>query len=651
MCGIAGFISHLIQADPRSAESVALRMSDQVAARGPDGVGLWSDGRKIALAHRRLSILDLSHEGHQPMACHTGRYVLIFNGEIYNCEELRKELASSGNAPRWRGHSDTEVLLGGFVAWGIRSTLVKCVGMFALAVWDVREHCLTLARDRMGEKPLYYGWQGTGDARAFLFGSDLKALKAHPSFEGVIDRDAISMLLRSNHIPTPKSIYKGISKLEQGHSLVFCTESQQLVNEPYWSLVDDYPTRTGWLGCHTNGEKISVLEQLLKSAVNMQMVADVSVGAFLSGGIDSSLIVALMQSQSYNPVRTFSIGFHESGYDEAVHAKAVARHLGTEHTELYVTPGNVLDVIPQLSNVYSEPFSDPSQIPTLILSRLARQSVTVSLTGDAGDELFGGYDRYRDTHDLWRVMKWVRGTRKKRLVDVARALPETWIQNMGTYPRLSAVLKEVRTGHRFLKFDNRKELYASMTTHWSNTKDVVIGAKVEGGTADAIEDRLSRFPDMEYMMMTDLMSYLPDDILVKVDRAGMGVGLETRMPFLDHRVVEYALHLPTHFKFSNGAGKWILKQILRRYLPASLFERPKMGFNIPLDDWLRGPLRDWADSLLDASRLKKEGYFHASPIRSKWEEHLDGKANWPNQIWNVLMFQSWLDEQHNPIIR
>lgn len=637
----------MVESDPRSAESVVLRMSDRIASRGPDGSGCWHDGKMVALAHRRLSILDLSQRGHQPMTCHTGRYILIFNGEIYNFEDLRREMEVGGNAPRWHGHSDTEVLLAGFVVWGIRSTLMKCVGMFALAVWDILERSLTLARDRMGEKPLYYGWQGNAERKAFLFGSDLKALKAHPSFDGEIDRDSLSMLLRSNQVQTPRSIYKGISKLEQGHTLVLYPDRMHFVKEPYWCLLDVVSNEARRVGAASISDTVSEMELLLKTAVRQQMVADVPVGAFLSGGIDSSLIVALMQAQSSRPVSTFTIGFHESGYDEAVHAKAIARHYGTEHTELYVTHEQARDVIPDMANLYSEPFSDPSQIPTFLLSRLARKRVKVALTGDAGDELFGGYDRYMAVSDLLRVMKWMPEARKKSLSSLVNLLPKAFNPDPCSKPRLANIFNELRGGYRFLRLNNRKDLYSSMITHWSRTEDAVIGTRPDDEMNDALEGRLSLFHDMEYMMIKDLLSYLPDDILVKVDRAAMGVGLETRIPFLDHRVVEYAVNLPVQMKFRNGSGKWILRQILRNYLPDTLFKRPKMGFNIPLDIWLRGPLRDWAESLLSESRLKNEGYFHHKPIRLKWDEHVSGKGNWPNQIWNVLMFQAWLDAQRS----
>lgn len=644
MCGIVGFFGIQVGKKAGLLESVVNRMADSLKSRGPDGHGVWNDGETVALGHRRLSILDLSQAGHQPMTCHTGRYVITFNGEIYNCNELKNELEECGAAPQWKGHSDTEVLLGGFVAWGVKSTLIKCVGMFALAVWDVKERSLTLARDRMGEKPLYYGWQGSGDERAFLFGSDLKALKVHPSFVGEIDRDSLSAFLRTNNVPTPRSIYKGISKLEAGHMLVLQREGMQCVKESYWNLVDAASIEGQRIGFSAFEESVTELEVLLKSAVRKQIVADVPVGAFLSGGIDSSLIVALMQSQSTNAVRTFTIGFHESGYDEALHAKAIARHLGTDHTEFYMTSEQALDVIPDLPNLYSEPFSDPSQIPSFFVSKLARQSVTVSLTGDGGDELFGGYDRYIMASNLLYLRKRIPGPLRKLLVGISRALPEGFAPGSASRSRLGDMIRELRKGHRFLTFANRKELYDSMMTQWPRSTDLVIGSLADYAT-DELERRLMAFEDLAYMMMKDLLSYLPDDILVKMDRAAMGVGLETRLPFLDHRVVEYAINLPLRFKFRNGVGKHILRQLLSKYLPVGLFERPKMGFNVPIGIWLRGPLREWAESLLDEARLKNEGFFHQRTIRSTWEQHINGTGEWPYQIWNVLMFQAWFESQ------
>lgn len=618
--------------------------------RGPDDAGAWHDGDAgIGLAHRRLAVLDLSPAGRQPMACHTGRYVLAFNGEIYNHQDLRRQLGGLA----WRGHSDTETLLAGFVAWGVRATLARCIGMFAFALWDRHERVLTLARDRMGEKPLYYGWQGSGDKACFLFGSDLAALKAHPAFAAAIDRGALALLMRHNYILAPHSIYQGIHKLPPGHILAVSLGKRAPQLASYWSLPE---AAMAGVAAPLEGGAEQVadeLEALLRSAIGQQMVADVPLGAFLSGGIDSSTVVALMQAQSSRPVKTFSIGFHEAGYDEAAHAKAVARHLGTEHTELYVTPQQALEVIPRLPGLYSEPFADASQIPTFLVSQLARQHVTVALSGDAGDELFGGYGRYFQASRWWqRIERFPRAMRSSAAASIRMVPPGAW--NALAYPlrpllpaslRRGSIGDKLHKGAALLLARDVDALYRRLLTHWE-PQGLVIGAQEPTPGLDGLLPQLPGLNPIQRMMALDAITYLPDDILAKVDRAAMGVSLETRVPMLDHRVVELAWRIPQAMKLRGGVGKQVLRQVLYRHVPRELVERPKMGFGVPIDSWLRGPLRDWAEDLLDASRLRQEGFFNPAPIRRTWAEHLSGRRNWQYHLWDVLMFQAWLGQGH-----
>jgi asparagine synthase (glutamine-hydrolysing) len=649
MCGIAGYLGQS-EWNSRDEASVLLRrMADTIVSRGPDDFGIWSEDAGIGLAHRRLSIVDLSPAGHQPMVCATGRYVIAFNGEIYNHLELRRNLT---NVAFWRGHSDTETLLGGFAEWGIRATVERCIGMFAFAVWDRQERVLTLGRDRLGEKPLYYGWQGSGANACFLFGSELKALKAHPSFAAQVNRDALCLLMRHNYVPAPHSIYHGIHKLLPGCLLTISQARHTLAIDAYWSLMD--VTMAGICSpiAGSPNDLIDELEVLLKSAVKQQMMADVPLGAFLSGGIDSSTVVALMQAQSNRPVKTFTIGFNEDGYNEAVHAKAVANHLGTDHTELYVTPKQALDVIPLLPKLYCEPFSDSSQIPTFLVSQLARQQVTVSLSGDAGDELFCGYNRYLLADKLWKKLSVLpAGSRRLTARGLTALSPSRWNALLGPVQGLlPGVLRQANLGDKVhkaagvLASDTLDALYLGLVSHWDDPASLVIGGTEPPTLLTGNAPALDGLDDIQRMMALDSLTYLPDDILVKVDRAGMGVSLEGRVPFLDHRVVEFAWALPQSMKLRDGVGKWVLRQVLYRHVPKELMERPKMGFGVPIGDWLRGPLRDWAENLLDAARLRREGYFYPAPIRQKWAEHLSGARNWHYQLWNVLMFQAWLAE-------
>lgn len=625
-------------------------MNDRLVHRGPDDAGTWVDETQgVALGHRRLSILDLSPAGHQPMLVHGGGLVLVFNGEIYNFAELRQELQQAAGDIAWRGHSDSEVLLAAIEFWGLEKALQRCVGMFALALWDREKKQLQLARDRMGEKPLYYGYQqGT-----LLFASELKALQVHPHWHGQIDRDALTSFLRHNYIPTPQSIYQGIRKLTPG-SIVTCSLDDVRQREipapvPYWSLQEVAEAGQAQPFSGTDQEAMQKLDQLLRQAVAGQMVADVPLGAFLSGGYDSSIVVALMQAQSERPVKTFSIGFHEAGYNEAQHAEAVARHLRTEHTELYVTPEQVMDVIPSLPALYDEPFADSSQMPTYLVSQIARRQVTVSLSGDGGDELFGGYNRYFLANNLWRRISLLPLPLRHVVASLITSVPiAAWDGLFRCLGPLHRKFRVDRAGDKMHKLasildkSGQSVLYQRLISHWDEPDKIVLGGRDQHLGLELPE----QFQDFVHQMMfLDATNYLPDDILVKVDRAAMGVSLESRIPLLDHRVVEFAWTLPLSMKMRDGKGKWLLRQVLYDYVPRELLDRPKMGFGVPIDSWLRGPLRDWAEALLDEQRLREEGYFNPGPIREKWREHLGGRVNWSYYLWDILMFGSWLEAQ------
>lgn len=649
MCGFAGFLVSENSIQNIDARRVLHQMADAIVKRGPDSDGYWvDDSAGIGLAHRRLAIVDLSPAGAQPMTSRSGRYVLAFNGEVYNHLALRAEMERFRGQPQaWGGHSDTETLLAGFDAWGIEGTLQRAIGMFAFAVWDKHIRTLTLARDRLGEKPLYYGWQGQGAHAAFLFGSDLSALRRHPAFLADINRDALATFMRHNCIGGVDSIYSGIHKLEPGHVLSVSSAAPKPVVRAWWSGAAVARQGVAHPFAGTPDEAIDALEALLRDAVGQQMMADVPLGAFLSGGIDSSTVVALMQAQSSRPVRTFSIGFNEAGYNEAVHAKAVARHLGTDHTELYVTAKQALDVIPKLPSLYSEPFADSSQIPTFLVSQLARQHVTVSLSGDAGDELFCGYNRYQMTAGLWSKLSRIPRPLRQMVAGLITAVPPSAWDKLGSVLSMSRVGDKLHKGAAVLGSRSVADLYRGMVSHWADPASVVLGAKEPASVLSGAAPNLQGLNDVERMMALDMLSYLPDDILAKVDRAAMGVSLETRVPFLDHRVVEFAWSLPLHYKLRNGVTKWPLRQVLYRHVPRELIERPKMGFGVPIDQWLRGPLRDWAETLLSESRLRQEGFFDPAPIRRKWAEHLSGQRNWQYHLWDVLMFQAWLKENHS----
>lgn len=619
-------------------------MALRIKHRGPDSAGEWIDSEHgLALAHRRLSILDLSPAGHQPMESANKRYVLSYNGEIYNHVELRTSIEANGPIS-WRGHSDTETFLAAVSEWGFEAALKRANGMFAIALWDRETHRLYLARDRMGEKPLYYGIQdGT-----FLFGSELKALQAHPSFSNRIDRNVLTLLLRYSYVPSPYAIFEGIRKLPAAHYLVI-SEGGRKISDPiaYWSLeaAVEHGQKNPFSG--TTHEAIDTLHDLLLDAVGIRMASDVPLGAFLSGGYDSSTIVALMQAQSRRPVKTFSIGFHEDEYNEATHAKAVARHLGTDHTELYVSPKDAMSVIPSLPTMYDEPFSDSSQIPTYLVSKMARNHVTVSLSGDAGDELFCGYNRYALGYRIWQKLAPLPMPARTALSGLLRLTPIKPANGMSKF--LPDRLRMKNLGDRLHKLadvlacSDAESFYRLLVSHATSPENWVLSA-AEPPTL--LNDRES-WPDVEdfrqRMMYLDAKTYLSDDILVKVDRASMAASLEARVPFLDHRIVEFSQRLPMSMKIRNNDAKWILRQVLHRYVPQALMDRPKMGFGIPIDSWLRGPLREWAEALLDESRLRHEGYFDPKPIRKMWEEHITGTRQWHYALWDVLSFQAWLE--------
>lgn len=642
MCGVTGFLRSPEESDARLRE-VARAMTDTLVHRGPDDSGIWTEASSgIALGFRRLSILDLSPTGHQPMCSHDGRYVISFNGEIYNYRELRKELEHE--SVEFRGTSDTETILEGVSRWGFEATLGRLWGMFAIALWDRAEKRLLLARDRIGKKPLYYGWaDGT-----LLFGSELKALRAHPSCRPEIDREALALYVRFGYVPEPFSIFRGIRKLPKGHYGT-ASAGRPLELHAYWSARSAVEAGLKSPLTLSDREATDELESRLRDAVGRRMIADVPLGAFLSGGIDSTTVVALMQAQSARPVKTFTIGFHEEPFNEARHAKAVAEHLRTDHTELYVTPGEAQAVIPRLPDIYDEPFADSSQIPTFLVSQLARREVTVSLSGDGGDELFAGYSRY-----LWaeRIWNWQRaiphGARRLASALATAVSPRRWdafygAMEKGIPPRWRQALvgDKVHKLAALLAAPDREAVYEKLVSLWKTPRSLVIGASEVLGAppADSLPSNLASFT--EWMMFRDLTSYLPDDILVKVDRASMAVSLEARNPLLDHRLVEWVWRLPLLMKKRGGTSKWLLRQVLYRHVPKKLVERPKVGFGVPIDSWLRGPLRDWAESLLDERRLRNDGLLEPAPVREAWEAHLGGRQNEQYRLWVILMFQSW----------
>jgi asparagine synthase (glutamine-hydrolysing) len=645
MCGFAGFWS---SEGGRDDPAVLRGMTDVIAHRGPDDDGTWCDGTQgIAVGFRRLSILDLSPLGHQPMASADDRYQIAFNGEIYNHLELRAELEALGD--RFRGHSDTEVLLAAIVRWGPERTIARCAGMFAIALWDREANALSLVRDRFGEKPLYYAQIGS----TLLFGSELKALRRHPRWRGTIDRDALALYFRHNYMPAPYTIYEGVRKVVPGTIVrVLGTPEAEPRVTVYWSSRESALAGMADPLAGSDSEIIDGLDAVLRRTIGQEMVADVPLGAFLSGGIDSTLVVALMQAQSSRPVRTFTIGFHEKQFNEAEHARAIARHLGTDHTEAYVSPEEARAVIPRLPTLYDEPFADSSQIPTFLVAQLARRHVTVSLSGDGGDELFAGYGRYASLDRTWRrldrlpsVLRGSLGRAAARMADgrFAARMQRDGVLLPGRVRRALAPAGLRRVGELF-GAASPELLYREMVSYWARPSDLVPGATEPESMMSGARHWAPLGDVVSRAMYLDTVSYLPDDILAKVDRATMGVSLESRAPLIDHRVAEFAWRIPYRLKVRDGQQKWILRQLLYRHVPGSLIDRPKMGFGVPVAEWLRGPLREWAEALLEPSRLQREGLLDPQLVASTWREHLAGRDR-SGPLWGILMLQAWLEAE------
>lgn len=639
MCGIAGFLSPGRPAD----ENVARAMADRIVHRGPDLGATWSDtDAGLALAHRRLSIIDLSEAGSQPMLSADGRFVLVFNGEIYNHHTLRANLKNVGHSVEWRGQSDTETLLEALAFWGVEGGIKRANGMFSLALWDRRDRALWLIRDRLGEKPLYYGTSHG----SLLFGSELKALAAHPDWSGTLDRDAVALFLRFGYVPEPHSIFEGVFKLAPGQMVRITAEDLTALPAPYsfWSLTTHISHSRRQ---ETDADLIDMLEERLKGSVKSRMEADVGLGAFLSGGIDSSLIVALMQLQSARPVQTFTIGFEVPGFNEAVMAREVSRYLGTQHTELYVTPRDTLDILPDLPSIWDEPFADPSQMPSLILARLARKCVTVALSGDGGDELFGGYNRYGQGYASYRKLSALPRPLRAAAAAIMRRAPAHTIDRLIAHLPGSkvfpAVGDRIQKLGRVLDAKDVAAFYAILVSQYYGDKPLVLGARASQVLADSPAEWPRLEDPRELMMYVDAMTYLPGDIMAKVDRATMACSLESRAPFLDHEVVEFAWSLPMSVKIKNGTTKWVLREVLARHVPRALFERPKMGFGIPIEHWLSGPLRDWAGDLLSDTRIRRQGLLDPDLVARMWHEQCAGRGRWHHQLWTILMLQAWLD--------
>lgn len=646
MCGITGFVDQRAATSASDLRIQSRKMADAILHRGPDSEGYWEDAAAgVAFGHRRLAVIDLSEAGHQPMVSAAGRFVLVFNGEIYNFQDLKKQLVAEDPSWKFRGHSDTEIMLAAFEQWGVHKSLQQFNGMFAFALWDRFTRTLSLARDRMGEKPLYYTSQGS----TFLFASELKALRAHPSFSADIDRSVLARYFSTNCVPGTSSIYEGVHKLSPGCLLEFPLKGNWHV-APFWTLGG--AVRNSLANPVTGPEKegIEELDILLHDSIRIRMLSDVPLGTFLSGGIDSSLITAIMQRESSRAVRTFSIGFEDAAFDESENALRVAKHLGTDHTQLTITAAEAQQVIPLLPQMYDEPFGDSSQIPTHLVARMARQHVTVALSGDGGDELFGGYNRHVFVPRIWRKARLVpRQVRRAFAAAVSVISPETWEK---LFRFADGVIPD-KANHRARGEKMQKvagiigaadpfEMYRCLVSHSQSSQPLVLGASTSGDSSGR-SDWLRSLTIEEQMIFLDTANYLPDDMLVKIDRAAMSVSLETRIPFLDHRVVEFAWRLPLSWKIQDGKGKWILRRLLAKYLQTSLFERPKAGFAIPLAEWLRGPLRDWAESLLAEERLKREAFLDANAVRKNWSNFLRGGKNLQFHIWDVLMFQAWLE--------
>lgn len=640
MCGLAGAVSSGARRF-RTDEASIRAMTDALIHRGPDDSGLWVDAQAgVVLGSRRLAIIDLSAAGHMPMNSSCGQVVVAYNGEVYNAGELRAELEAVGR--KFRGTSDTEVIVEGCAVWGVEKTIRRLIGMFAIAVWEKRFQRLSLVRDRLGIKPLYWWWS---EGR-IVFASELKALMCHPDFSRQVDRDSAAAFLRFSYVPAPHTIFQDVYKLEPGQLLTLDRDGEPRLSK-FWSM--DEVARTGLAGRATVRDEREVqgeLENLLKDAVRRRMISDVPLGAFLSGGIDSSTIVALMQTQSDRPIRTFSIGFHQSGYNEAEHAAAVARHLGTDHTEMYVTPEDAMAVIPSMPDYYDEPFADSSQIPTYLISRLTKQHVTVALSGDGGDEVFCGYTRYLAAQRYALLLFNTPQPLRSSLSAVLRQVPpQAWDRIFALVPRSHRPSHPATKMHKLAELlrSGPNDVYRQLVSHWTTPADLISGTEEKQSPAWSEASGID-FPDMiDRMQYLDTITYLPDDILTKVDRASMAVSLEVRVPFLDHRVVEYVWGLPQHMKLRSGETKWILRQILDSYVPRSLIDRPKMGFGVPIGEWMRGPLKEWAGDMLSETSLAKFGLISPGPVQQRWREHLAGQANWEYLLWDVLMLQSWCD--------
>lgn len=642
MCGFAGIVRFAAGPSSEEFELQLSRMRDSLAHRGPDDAGLWIDASAgVGLGHRRLAIVDLSPSGHQPMVSSSGRYVITFNGEIYNFRELRAELM--GRAA-FRGHSDTEVLLAAVETWGLPAALRRFNGMFAFALWDREERVLSLARDRFGEKPLYYGRAADG---ALIFGSELKALRAYTHFHGRLNHDSVAGLLRFNYISAPQTIYSGVHKLPAA-SVLRIAATADIDSDPslYWSVEElaAAAKREPFRGSFD--EAATELDRLLRNAIRLRMVADVPLGAFLSGGIDSSTVVAMMQASAEDRVKTFTIGFSDAAYDEAPEARAVAQHLGTYHTEQYVTSAEAMDVLPRLPTLYDEPFADSSQIPTFLVASLARRHVTVALSGDAGDELFAGYGRYPVTHRAWKKLSRVPGPLRRVVAPALARMPDGLADKLlrvSSRSRLSS--GRLRAVSELVPAGNADDLYVRVLSSWQSPGEVVLGARASGDHITTVLRKVREFSAVDRMMLADTLTYLPDDILTKVDRAAMGVGLEARVPLLDPEISRFAWSLPAPMKLSGSEGKIVLRRVLQRYLPEPLFKRPKRGFGVPVESWLRGSLGEWAEAQLNEARLTREGVFAVGPVRKLWSEHKRGARNWQRQLWPILVFQAWLESQ------
>jgi asparagine synthase (glutamine-hydrolysing) len=636
MCGIAGIWDPHGRGGPDALRAAASHMTEALHHRGPDAGALWCDeATGLVLGHRRLSIIDLSDAGAQPMVSSCGRFVISFNGEVYNFNALRPELEALGR--RFRGHCDTEVIVEAVAQWGVEVAVKRLIGMFALALWDRQARILYLVRDRLGIKPLYWARRGG----RLIFGSELKALRAEPDFAAKLDRDAVAAFLRLAYVPAPRTIYEGVNKLAPGTVLI-AREGAEPELRAFWSLEEVAREGIDARFAGSEEEAVGELDALLGDAVRRRMIADVPLGAFLSGGIDSSTVVALMQANDARKVRSFSIGFREAGYDEAPFAKDVAAHLGTDHTELYVAPDHARAVIPRLPEIYDEPFADASQIPTFLVSELTRQHVTVALSGDGGDEVFGGYNRYFQLRRLIETLERLPDGAARALAASLRALPMcAWSPPGHALPGATPLLGDKAQKLAFMLEGGGREFYRRLVSHWWDAQSLVAGAGAPQFLAD--DPRAGAFlaERAERLQYLDTLTYLPDDILTKLDRASMAVSLEARVPLLDHRVVAFAWRLPSAWKARPGASKYLLRRVLDRYVPRRLIERPKAGFAVPIDAWLRGPLRPWAEGLLDPARLKREGVLASEPIRQRWREHLEGARNWQYSLWNVLMFQAW----------